>query len=226
MRIAVVALDTRGGVQPYTALALGLRDAGHEVRMVVHADAAAGISARGLATVALAGDAERAVRESGASDLNAVSRHRFMRRVMRETIGGHARQALDGCADVDLVTAGVGGSVIGGALAEKLGRPFVEAQVQPIGPPTAAFPGPLWPQVPRWLGAPGRRLSHRASALGIGLLIGPGRRQVRTVYGLPVRPVPAPRSAGSPRLQPRCRAGAAGVGARSSRHRLLDPARR
>lgn len=199
MRIAVLALDTRGGVQPYTVLALGLQAAGHDVRMVVHADAAAGISARGLATVPLAGHAEEAVRESGASEMNLVSRNRFMRRMMRESIGEQARQALDGCADVDVLTAGIGGSVIAVALAEKVGRPFVEAQLQPIGPPTAAFPGPLLPQVPRRLGAPGVRLSHRATALGIGMLLGPGVKQVRTeVFDLPARP--ARRAAGLPIL--------------------------
>lgn len=50
---------------------------------------------------------------------------------------------------------GIGGSLTGRPVAEKLGVPFVEAQLQPLGPPTAAFPGPLLPQVPRWLGGAG-----------------------------------------------------------------------
>lgn len=189
MRIAVLALDTRGGVQPYTALALGLQAAGHDVRMVVYAEAAPEISARGIATVPLSGDAERAVRDSGASDMSVIRLHRFMRAMMREVIGAHATQSLDACSDADLLTAGIGGSAIGAAVAEKLGRPFVAAHLQPIGPPTAAFPGPLLAGVPRWLGAPGRRASHRVSGLGVELLVGPARRQVRTeVLGLPARP--------------------------------------
>ena len=38
MRIAVLAFDTRGGVQPYVALSLGLQQAGHEVTMITTAD--------------------------------------------------------------------------------------------------------------------------------------------------------------------------------------------
>jgi UDP:flavonoid glycosyltransferase YjiC (YdhE family) len=111
-----------------------------------------------------------------------------MRRTMREVVVEQARQALGGCADADLFTAGVGGSGFGTALAERLNRPFVEAHLQPIGPPTALFPGPLLPQVPRWTGGAGMRLSHRVTALGVRALTGPGTKQVRALYGLPPRP--------------------------------------
>jgi sterol 3beta-glucosyltransferase len=36
MRIAIIALGTRGDVQPYLALGKGLAAAGHEVRLVTH----------------------------------------------------------------------------------------------------------------------------------------------------------------------------------------------
>lgn len=191
MHIALLALDTRGGVQPYTALALGLRDAGHDVRMVVHADAAPGIAARGLAVVPLTGLSEEVARENGVAEMNPVRRTLFMRRMVGEVVGEQTRQALDGCADADLFVAGVGGSPLGTGVAEKLGRPFVTAHLQPIGPPTGAFPGPLVPRVPRWTGGAGTRLSHRLSALGIGMLLGPAAKQVRGVLGLPARPAPA-----------------------------------
>ncbi|MBW0115846.1 glycosyltransferase [Pseudonocardia abyssalis] len=48
MPIAVVALDTRGGVQPYAALALGLQEAGHEVRMVAPAEFTPWLAGMGL----------------------------------------------------------------------------------------------------------------------------------------------------------------------------------
>jgi UDP:flavonoid glycosyltransferase YjiC (YdhE family) len=190
MHIALLALDTRGGVQPYTALALGLRDAGHDVRMVVHADAAPGIAARGITAVPLIGRAEEVARESGAAEMGPLRRTRFMRRMVDEVVGEQTRQALDGSADADLLVAGVGGSALGRGVAEKLGRPFVEAHLQPIGPSTSAFPGPLVPRVPGWTGAPGVRLSHRLSALGIDLLVGPAAKRVRAELGLPARPAP------------------------------------
>ena len=40
MRIAIVCNDTRGGIQPYVALGLGLQRAGHEVRAMAPSDLA------------------------------------------------------------------------------------------------------------------------------------------------------------------------------------------
>jgi sterol 3beta-glucosyltransferase len=189
VNIAIVALDTRGGVQPYVALGLGLHAAGHDVRMVVHGDAAPPITARGLGVVALPANAEQTVRASGASEMGLLEQRRFMQEHMRATIGPQTRIALDGCADADLVSGGVGGSPIGRAVAEKLRRPFVEAHLQPVGPPTGAFPGPLLP-VPERLGPVARRLSHRVTALGVGLITGASSRLARRELGLPARPAP------------------------------------
>jgi UDP:flavonoid glycosyltransferase YjiC (YdhE family) len=190
VRIAVIALDTRGGVQPYTALALGLRRAGHDVRLLAPADAVPGIAARGLEAVGLSGPSESDVRGAGGvAELGTRERNRLMRSRRAETADA-ARQALAACADVDLLTGGVGGMVLGVGVAEKLGRPFVEAHLQPLGPPTSAFPGPLV-ALPGWLGAPGRRLSHRLTTRGVDLMLGATARQARTeVLGLPARPAP------------------------------------
>ena len=80
MRIAVIALDTRGGVQPYTALALGLQRAGHTVRMLAPADAAPGISARGVEAVGLSGPGEEDVRHAGGvAEMGPRARNRLMR---------------------------------------------------------------------------------------------------------------------------------------------------
>ena len=115
-----------------------------------------------------------------------------MRRMVDEVLGEQTRQALEGCADVDVLVGGIGGAALGTGVAERLGRPFVEAHLQPIGPPTAAFPGPLVPHVPGWAGGPGMRLSHRLTAAGIGMLVNPATRRIRAELGLPARPAPPP----------------------------------
>ncbi|HEU4547149.1 MAG TPA: glycosyltransferase, partial [Microlunatus sp.] len=61
---------------------------------------------------------------------------------------------------------------------------------QPLGPPTAAFPGPLLPQLPSWLGGPGRRASHRVTAIALRSMFGPAQRQVRAALDLPGRRTP------------------------------------
>lgn len=36
MRIAIIALGSRGDVQPYIALGVGLQKAGHDIRLIAH----------------------------------------------------------------------------------------------------------------------------------------------------------------------------------------------
>jgi hypothetical protein len=68
---------------------------------------------------------------------------------------------------VGLVTGGVGGMVVALSAAEKIGRPFVPAHLQPLGAPTDRYPGVLFPDTPRWLGGWLVRASHRLSELGV-----------------------------------------------------------
>jgi UDP:flavonoid glycosyltransferase YjiC (YdhE family) len=89
---------------------------------------------------------------------------------------------------VDVVTGGVGGMVVGLSVAEKLGKPFIETQVQPVGAPTGAYPGVLVAG-PRWLGGWGYRLGHQLSELALWMpfrgAMGSARREVLGLTGRP-----------------------------------------
>jgi sterol 3beta-glucosyltransferase len=190
MRIAVVCNDTRGGIQPYVALALGLRRAGHDVRAVAPSNTSSMFSEVGLPVAALSGDVEAVLRASdGAAERGGIASMRLAARELPRIIQTWTKETLDACAGVEVVTGGIGGMVIGLSVAEKLGARFVEAHLQPIGVPTDAYPGLLLPGVPRWLGAWGRRLSHRLSesALWMGFR-GPMRTARRKVLGLSGEP--------------------------------------
>ena len=190
MRIAVLCNDTRGGVQPYVALACGLRDAGHDVRAVAPTDLALMFDRRGITTAPLAGSIEAVLRE-GAAALAGGPRAgmRFAAREMAPRIDAWTCTTLAACDDVDVVTGGVGGMVVGLAVAEKLGRPFVEAHLQPIGAPTGAYPGVLLAGLPGWLGRPGRYLSHYLSDQGVWMPFRRAMAQAReSVLGLSGRP--------------------------------------
>lgn len=191
MKIAVIAFDTRGGVQPYVALSLGLQQAGHDVTMITTAGFSDLVTGHGVTLAATTGDAEAVVREmGGAAELGARQRNRLMREQMQSTVGQTAGEVLAAAAGADLVMAGIGGSLTGRPVAEKLGVPYVEAHLQPLGPPTAAFPGPLLPQVPGWMGGVGREMSHRATALALRAMFGSASRLVRGELGLPARSAP------------------------------------
>ena len=193
MRIAVVCNDTRGGIQPYVALALGLRRAGHDVRAVAPSDLASMFRDVGLPVAPLSGSIEAVLRSSdGAAERGAIASMRLAARELPRIIQAWTKETLDACAGVEVVTGGIGGMVIGLSVAEKVGARFVESHLQPIGAPTDAYPGVLLPGVPRWLGGWGRRLSHRLSESALWMSFrGPMATARRKVLGLGGEPTAA-----------------------------------
>lgn len=186
MRIAIVCNDSRGGVQPYVALALGLRGAGHQVRAVAPGGLAHLFSDVGIDVTPLSGDVQAVVQGSnGAAERGALSSLVFAARHLPHFVEMWMRETLEGCAEADVITGGIGGMGTGLAVAEHLGVPFVETHLQPVGMPTDAYPGVLMPWVPRWAGGSALRLSHRLSeAVLWGSMAGPVRRARRRVLGL------------------------------------------
>jgi sterol 3beta-glucosyltransferase len=168
MRIALVSNDTRGGVQPYLALGLGLNRAGHDVRAVVPSDFAALFSNAGIPVSPLSGSTEAALRGSGGvTERGALETMRFAARELPRHLETWTRETLAACEGAELMTGGVGGMVVGLSVAERLGIPFVETHLQPIGARSSAYPGVMFPNTPPWLGPVGLRLSHHLSELVI-----------------------------------------------------------
>jgi sterol 3beta-glucosyltransferase len=56
MNITIIALGSRGDVQPYVALGLGLQAAGHKVRIAARADFEAFVRSRGLNFFSIGGN--------------------------------------------------------------------------------------------------------------------------------------------------------------------------
>jgi UDP:flavonoid glycosyltransferase YjiC (YdhE family) len=84
MRIALVCNDTRGGVQPYVALGVGLQGAGHEVRAVAPSDLAEMFTAVGIPVAPLSGSIEALLRRSGgAAERGAIASMRLAARDAR-----------------------------------------------------------------------------------------------------------------------------------------------
>ena len=192
MRIAVVCRDTRGGVQPYAALAQGLKAAGHDVwatapSNLAHLFAEVGVEARALSD----GDDIALIAQSGVAEMSGAARRAFMREGLPRQLGAWTRETLEACAGADLVTGGIGGMAVGLSVAEKLRLPFVETQLQPVNAPTGRYPGVLAARLPGWTGRLGRRLSHDFSDMALWMMFGSAMRTARAeALGLtgPVRP--------------------------------------
>ncbi|MDP3274773.1 MAG: glycosyltransferase [Deltaproteobacteria bacterium] len=179
MKIAVLCNDTRGGVQPYVALAMGLRDAGHDVRAVAPSDLAPMFSDRDIPVAPLSGSIEAFLRASqGAAEGGTLSSMRLSMQAMPKMLKTWTQETLDACEFADILTGGIGGMIVGEPVAEKLKRPFVQTHLQPLGAPTDRYPGVLLAKTPALLGAWGRRVSH---TLCEAIVWGPFRSAMKPV---------------------------------------------
>jgi sterol 3beta-glucosyltransferase len=164
MQIAMIAMGSRGDVQPYIALGMGLKAAGHIVRLVTHENYEGLVSSYGLEFCPVKGDVQafmedpenRKLLESG--NFLAINAHTA--KASQRAAIDWAEGSLVACQDVDLLIAGVGGLFLSMALAEKLNLPLIQAYIFPFTP-TTAFPAILFPQSIAKLGGTVNQLSHR-----------------------------------------------------------------
>ncbi len=192
MNVAPLTLGTRGDVQPYVALAVGLKEAGHEVTLVTGKGFEATVSGRGLRYVALDVDLlELAQSQEGRAAL------RFPRAALRMAVRliPTMRKMLDdqweAAASLGVDAVVYHPKAMGGYhVAEALGIPGFLALPIPALSPTRALPVPVLP-LPD-LGGPLNKLSYGAFFRSISLPYRSmvNRWRVRTL-GLPTLPLPA-----------------------------------
>ena len=196
MHIAIIALGSRGDVQPYVALGVGLKAAGHSVRLVTHENFAPLAAAHGLEAHTVRGDVQAVAESEEMRALlakgNFLAITRFTAQAAKQAVQQWAEDGLAACRGVELIVAGIGGLFIGLALAEKLEVAFMQAHLVPFTP-TSEFPGVLLPvSLPR-LGGGFNRLSARL----VRQVMWQGSRAAdnlarRQVLGLPVAPLFGP----------------------------------
>jgi len=158
----IVALGSRGDVQPHVALGVGLARAGHSVRVLTSSDFQELVESHGLEFVNAGGSTEAVAKEM--QDLleqgNFLKILKKMGEAANELSLEAAKRGLAACEGCELIIAGLGGLSIASSLAEKLGVRFIPAYLYPYSP-TREFPSVLVgiPQTPltSWLNP----LSHR-----------------------------------------------------------------
>lgn len=163
MKVKILAMGSQGDVQPYLALAAGLRHAGHAVTLSTAEKYRPFVQSRGIEFAVLNGefldlaDAKGAVEGGGWKLLAKV---KPMLRAMLDD----AWKSVQG-ADLIVYHPKV---LAGPDLGAALGIPSVLALPTPLYVPTAAFPNPLLPPGVR-LGAWGNRLSYSLTSLANGV---------------------------------------------------------
>jgi sterol 3beta-glucosyltransferase len=165
MRIAILALGSRGDVLPYTTLGRALQEAGHRVRFATFESFGPVVEAQGLAFHPVRGDVQALL--SGPGGLTLVESGRSALRMARSVLRLFGTMAEDFARDfsapvlwdAELIICQVPGGLYGYDLAERLEVPLVLAAVMPLTPtrhePMLAFP--RWPApIPGY-----NRLTHR-----------------------------------------------------------------
>lgn len=158
-RITILTYGTRGDVEPFVALGIGLQGAGHAVRLAAPAEFAALAQGRGLEFAPLKGSPAQLA--SALAGRAGLSWPRMVAEMM-----GHvlplARRVYHGAAeavrDSELIVHSFLMTDAGHTLARLQGVPDVSAQFFPVFLPTAAFPAVVAPDLR--LGGIYRRATH------------------------------------------------------------------
>ncbi|HLJ97164.1 MAG TPA: glycosyltransferase [Gemmataceae bacterium] len=156
MRIVIPSTGSRGDVQPYLALALGLQAAGHKVRLATHSDFADWVTSCGIGFFPIE-DGARALHETEAGQRmigangDPFAFMRWYARLREPLMAGLMSRCLAACRDADLILVTTTAFFPGHSVAEKLGVPAWLASLQPTNP-SRDFPNCLFPDGPRWPG--------------------------------------------------------------------------
>jgi sterol 3beta-glucosyltransferase len=163
MQISIIAMGTRGDVQPYLALEKGLKAAGHFVRLITHENFETLVTSHGLNFWSVKGNVQEVLESP--EMLKLLERGNFLAinahtgKMVQDIAIDWSRDGLAACQGMDLLIAGVGGLYLAISLAEKLQIPFLQAYIFPFTP-TTAFPAILLPQSISRFGGTVNRLSH------------------------------------------------------------------
>lgn len=164
--MTVIAIGSRGDVQPYVALGEGLAGAGYAVRIATHEPFAPLLEGRGLEFFQVGDDpAELFANERIHSMLSAgTDALKFMREfsaLLEPITRALVRDTVAACQGADAVVLSNAGIIPGfHQIADALNAPYVTALLQPVRP-TREFPSPFVPALPRW--CPARGLYNLAS---------------------------------------------------------------
>jgi len=138
MNVNILTIGTRGDVQPYVALGLGLKAKGHEVTIATLAEFGSMIAEHGLQHDVLRGDYLGAAQNSNVK--NPFKLIKMYSEMVRDTLADEWSSAQN--ADVFIYNPAAFG---GYHIAEKLGIPSFAAFPAPMYTPTNKFPSPFFP---------------------------------------------------------------------------------
>jgi sterol 3beta-glucosyltransferase len=151
MHITINSFGTRGDVQPFIALGMGLKEAGHSVRVLTHAVFESFVREHGLDFYPIPLDPREVLLEQAIADfgINPVKFMRWLREKYKVLLNELFRVTYEAADGADLLLNSWF-SFAGYHVAEKRGIPAIAANLQPASP-TCAFQSMSALPLPRWL---------------------------------------------------------------------------
>jgi sterol 3beta-glucosyltransferase len=164
-RLVIMALGSRGDVQPAVALGVGLAQAGYTVRIASYAQFEPLARQYGLGFHPIEGDITAILQSDGGREMlnsrNPLKLVRVIRQSLRETYDQAISDLLEACEGTDLIVSLGAVYYAAASIAEAHNVPLYHAALQPLLH-TTTVPNALLPLPPIDVGW-SNRLSHRIS---------------------------------------------------------------
>jgi UDP:flavonoid glycosyltransferase YjiC (YdhE family) len=163
MNIVVLTGGSRGDTQPYAALAIGFRRAGHRVRFAAIPEFAPMVAGSGVEVIINDIDVKSMLQSDQGSGMLSAGRNQFrfllnFAKLARPLLEQGLDRLVEVCRDCDGLVLGSTQILMGTRGNERLGVPFLAAYPMP-GTATRRVPSILAPELPGWW--PGRGLYNR-----------------------------------------------------------------
>ena len=148
MKITILTFGSRGDVQPYLALAVGLQQKGHIVQLAAPYRFEDFVNSYGVGFVPLAGDPEVISARLNDAGSNPLGMFRAMSDYVFSIADQVVQRILASCDDADLIVHSFLFTTGGHSLARKLHIPDISVQTFPVFAPTRDFPPVAMPGLP------------------------------------------------------------------------------
>jgi UDP:flavonoid glycosyltransferase YjiC (YdhE family) len=157
VRVRVITVGSEGDVRPYVALGAGLRNTGHDVRIVAHPGFEYLVRRSGLDFAPVAGDPRGMADNCQLRALHDDSQNllrwwRTFNDVDAPLMCQRLSDCWEACQDAEVIVVSILPYLLGFAIANKLQVPLVRAFYFPVSP-TRSYPPDF---VPSWLRLGGR----------------------------------------------------------------------
>ena len=151
MNITILTYGSRGDIQPFLALAVGLQKVGHQVKLAAPHRFANFIAQYNIPFAPLAGDPEEISKAFNDAGHNAVKMVRAIGDYVNSIAVDVTRGAFAACDDADLIIHSFLFTTGAHSLARARGIPDISIQTFPIFAPTREYPPVALSSLPRGL---------------------------------------------------------------------------